>query len=95
MADQLSLLALVVLPFLGAIAAGLLPTRARDAASGLAGAVTLLCLGLVWVAYPAVSEGAVLRAELPWMPALGLDFVLRMDGFAWLFAGLVAGSWGR
>ena len=91
MADQLTLLALVVLPFLGAIAAGLMPTRARDAASGLAGAVTLLCLGLVWLAYPAVSEGAVLRTELPWMPALGLNLVLRMDGFAWLFAGLVAG----
>ena len=25
------------------------------------------------------------------MPSLGLDFVLRMDGFAWLFAGLVSG----
>ena len=25
------------------------------------------------------------------MPSLGLNFVLRMDGFAWLFAGLVTG----
>src|SRR3546814_14372074 len=25
------------------------------------------------------------------MPSLGLNFVLRMDGFSWLFAGLVTG----
>ena len=32
-----------------------------------------------------------LRAEFAWMPALGLNLSLRMDGFAWLFAGLVSG----
>ncbi|HEY8578582.1 MAG TPA: proton-conducting transporter membrane subunit, partial [Beijerinckiaceae bacterium] len=26
-----------------------------------------------------------------WMPSLGLDFTLRMDGFAWLFATLISG----
>jgi len=85
------LLTLVGLPFLGAIAAGLLPTGARNAAAALAGAVALICLGLVWVAYPTVSAGGVLRAEFAWMPSLGLNLVLRMDGFAWLFAGLVTG----
>ncbi|HWX50694.1 MAG TPA: monovalent cation/H+ antiporter subunit A [Roseomonas sp.] len=85
------LLTLVGLPFLGAIAAGLLPTGARNAAAALAGAVALICLALVWVAYPTVSAGGVLRAEFAWMPSLGLNLVLRMDGFAWLFAGLVTG----
>ena len=28
---------------------------------------------------------------IEWMPALGLDFTLRMDGFAWMFAVLVTG----
>ncbi|MBN9579884.1 MAG: monovalent cation/H+ antiporter subunit A, partial [Alphaproteobacteria bacterium] len=35
--------------------------------------------------------GGVLRAELAWLPSAGLDFVVRLDGFAWLFAMLVAG----
>jgi multicomponent K+:H+ antiporter subunit A len=91
MRDALILVALVALPFAGAIIAGLLPTHARNAASALAGGVALVGLLLVWAAYPAVSAGGVLRAEFDWMPALGLNFSLRMDGFAWLFAGLVTG----
>jgi len=91
MADSLLLIALVGLPFLGAILAGLLPTHARDTASALAGGVTLICLALVWVAYPGVSAGEILRAEIPWMPGQGLNLTLRMDGFAWLFAGMVSG----
>ncbi len=89
--EPLLLTLLVGLPFLGAVAAGLLPTGARNAAAGLAGAVALLCLALVWAAYPAVAAGGVLRAEFAWIPALGLNLTLRMDGFAWLFAGLVTG----
>src|SRR3954451_8322542 len=91
MSDRLLLLCPRRLPFAGAAAAGLLPTGARNTAAGLAGAVALTCLGLVWAAYPAVSAGGVLRAEFAWMPSLGLKLVLRMDGFAWLFAGLVTG----
>src|SRR3954454_5720841 len=91
MSDVVLLLALVGLPFAGAIAAGLLPTHARNIASGLAGGVALTGLGLVWAAYPTVSDGGLLRAEFAWMPRLGLNLVLRMDGFAWLFAGLVTG----
>ena len=91
MPDAALLLALVGLPFAGALAAGLLPTHARDAAAWFAGAVALACLALVWVAQPTVSEGGVVRAAFPWMPGLGLDFVLRMDGLAWLFAGMVTG----
>ncbi|MES2712994.1 MAG: monovalent cation/H+ antiporter subunit A [Pseudomonadota bacterium] len=91
MTDTILLLALIVLPFAGAIAAGLLPSRARNTAAGLAGGVALACLALVWAAYPAASSGGVLRTEFAWMPALGLNVSLRMDGFAWLFAGLVTG----
>ena len=78
MPDTLLLLTLVGLPFAGAIIAGLLPTHARNAAAGLAGAVALACLGLVWAAYPAVSAGGVLRAEFD------LDF-LNTHRAAWGF----------
>ena len=33
----------------------------------------------------------MLRIDLEWLPTLGLDFTLRMDGFTWLFAMLVTG----
>ncbi|MBR0670415.1 monovalent cation/H+ antiporter subunit A [Neoroseomonas soli] len=91
MADATLLLILVGLPFAGAAVAGLMPTGARNAASILAGAVALAGLGLVGAAYPVVSEGGVLRAEFAWMPTLGLNLVLRMDGFALIFAGMVTG----
>lgn len=90
MPDALLLL-VVSLPFAGAIAAGLLPTYARNAAAWLAGAVALVDLALVWAAYPTVAAGGVVRYEVEWMPSLGLNFVLRIDGLAWLFAGLVTG----
>jgi multicomponent K+:H+ antiporter subunit A len=85
------LLLVVGLPFAGAVAAGLLPTYARNAAAWLSGAVTLGSLALVWAAYPTVRGGGTVRHEIEWLPSLGLNFVLRMDGFAWLFAALVTG----
>jgi multicomponent K+:H+ antiporter subunit A len=91
MPEAMLLLAIVGLPFAGAIAAGLLPTHARNAAAWLAGAIALLDLLLVWALHPTVAGGGVVRHELAWMPTLGLDFVLRIDGFAWVFAGLVTG----
>ena len=75
MPDALLLLAAVGLPFVGAIAAGLLPTHARNAAAWLAGAVALVGLALVWAAYPTVAAGGVVRHASEWMPSLGLDFV--------------------
>jgi multicomponent K+:H+ antiporter subunit A len=94
MSDALLLLSLVGLPFAGAAVAGLLPTRARNTAALLSGGVALVTFALLWVAYPAVLEDRVLRAEFAWMPTLGLNVVLRLDGFAWLFAALITGIGG-
>ena len=41
-----------------------------------------------------MAAGGVVRHASEWMPTLGLDFSLRMDGFAWLFAGMVSGVGG-
>lgn len=90
MPDALLLIA-VILPFAGALAAGLLPTYARNSAAFLAGGIALTGLAITWGAYPVVAAGGVVEYKLNWMPSLGLHFILRMDGFAWLFAGLVTG----
>jgi len=91
MPDALLLLGLLLLPFAGSALAAALPRHAGGAAAAVAGGVALVALGLVLAAYPTVAAGGLLRVEFAWMPSLGLNLVLRLDGFAWLFAGLVTG----
>jgi len=86
-----ALLLLVALPYLGAAVAGFLPTHARNAAALLAGGVALAGLILCIVTYPTIEAGGVIHWKAEWLPSLGLDFELRMDGLAWLFAGMITG----
>ena len=85
------LVLLVCLPFLGSLVAiALLKTDSRVLAARLAGAVALAGLLMTAWLYPAVTRGPV-RLELEWLPQLGLNFTLRMDGLAWLFSMLITG----
>ena len=81
---------IVILPFAGSLCAAFLPSHARNAAVWLAGAVALACVTLTFQLYPQVVSEGVVRAVLPWVPELGLNFTFRVDGFAWLFAMLVS-----
>ena len=82
---------LALLPWLGALAVAFVPGQARRTAAAVAGAtalaVTLLGLQLA----PAVLGGQVLGWQVEWLPALGLDLGLRVDGLAWLFVLLIGG----
>src|SRR5690606_2531355 len=89
--NTMSLIFILALPFLGSLCAALLPTNARNAEAWLAGAVALTSFVLVASLYPQVIDGGVVRADVAWAPALGLQFTLRMDGYAWLFALIVSG----
>jgi len=80
----------VVLPFIGSICAALMPANARNAEAWLSGSVAVACTVLVAMQYGEVADGGVVRTTLAWLPRYGLDFYLRMDGFAWLFALLVS-----
>src|SRR5690606_18914199 len=91
MASDLLLLGIVALPFLGSCIAALLPSNARNAEAWLAGAVALGGLVLASLAYPGIADGGVVRSTVEWLPELGLNFSLRMDGFAWMFSTLVTG----
>src|SRR5688572_16136162 len=82
---------IVVLPFVGSIAAAFLRSNARNAASWIAGAVATACVLLVAGLYPLVANGGTASVVLEWLPQAGLYFHLRMDGYAWLFAMLVTG----
>jgi multicomponent K+:H+ antiporter subunit A len=79
------------LPFLGSCVAALLPHNARNAESALAGLIALIGTVQVALLYPQIADGGVLREEYTWLPSLGINVVLRLDGFAWLFSLLVLG----
>ena len=87
----MSLIVLLLLPFTGSCLAALLPHNARNTESLLAGLVALVGTIQVALLYPQIAHGGVIREEFMWLPSLGLNFVLRMDGFAWLFSMLVLG----
>lgn len=79
-----------MLPFVGSIASAfILNTTSRDLPVFVAGATTLLTLIVTASAYPLVMHNGVLRFTAEWLPQFGLDFALRLDGFAWIFAMLV------
>ena len=85
------LVTLILLPFAASLVAALLPANARNAESTLAGLVALLCTAQLVLLFPEIAAGAVLRQEIAWLPALGMNLVIRIDGFAWMFAMLVFG----
>ena len=60
----------VLLPFLGSIGAGFLPSHARNAAASLAGITALACVVLLTLSYGRVADGDIMRLTVPWMPAL-------------------------
>ncbi|WP_459614476.1 monovalent cation/H+ antiporter subunit A [Bordetella sp. 2513F-2] len=84
------LVLILALPFAGSLCAALLPANARNAEAWLSGATSLACAILVATLYPQIADGAVIRADLAWAPALGLQFTLRMDGYAWLFSLIIS-----
>ncbi|MGV3681301.1 MAG: monovalent cation/H+ antiporter subunit A [Acidovorax sp.] len=85
------LITLIILPFIGSLLAAVLPTNARNTESTLAGLIALFCAVQAALYFPQIAGGEVLRQEITWLPALGLNLVLRLDGFAWMFCMLVLG----
>ncbi len=87
-----SLLPLILaLPLAGAVGALFFRVNARNAEAWLAGTCALTAFAIVLGYYPQVSNGAAVQLAFEWMPALGLAFSLRMDGFAWMFSLMVTG----
>jgi len=87
----MSLFFLLSLPFIGSAVAALLPTSARNLESLWAAAIALAVAVQLVLLYPDISAGAVVTERLVWLPSLGIDVIVRLDGFAWMFAMLVSG----
>ncbi len=87
----MTLVWLILLPFIGSALAGLLPANARNAEAWLSGIVQLVGVILTLLLFPEVQAGEVIVFRRAWLSSVGLDFVLRVDGLAWMFALLVNG----
>ena len=85
------LVALLIVPIAASAVAALLPPHARNRAAGLAGLSTVAMLAALVPWFPRVREGAPVVERIEWVPALGLDLVLRLDGLSWLFSVVVLG----
>ncbi|MFD2364922.1 monovalent cation/H+ antiporter subunit A [Pseudoduganella sp. GCM10020061] len=85
------LLTLLLLLFAGALLAACMPIGSRNRPALAAGAATLVGLVLAVTQFDRIERGEVLAERYLWLPAYGLDFVLRMDGLAWVFTVMVLG----
>ncbi len=91
MSDNDLLPILLTIPFVASAALALLPAHARNLAAWLSGLSALAALVITGILYGSVRGGNVVRNKTEWLPSLGLDFDLRLDGFAWIFAMLITG----
>ncbi|MFA7638729.1 MAG: monovalent cation/H+ antiporter subunit A [Parvibaculum sp.] len=91
MNEQALLPLLILLLAVGSALSASLPFTNRNAQALLSGAVAFTGLIIVASFYPTIADGTVIRSEVAWLPELGLNFTLRMDGFAWMFSMLIMG----
>lgn len=90
MINTLLLSVMLIAPFAGSLLVSILPLNARRTTSILASLVTVIGLCCAIMLYPSVVDGGV-RYDLEWLPTLGLDIVLRLDGLSWTFVMLILG----
>ncbi len=87
----MSLFLIVALPFLGALLPGLMNSAGRAACAGVTFTFSLAAfIGLLSHA-PTVFAGGVVQTGVDWMPLLGLNFHLMLDGLGFFFALLILG----
>ncbi|MGC1495028.1 MAG: monovalent cation/H+ antiporter subunit A [Sulfitobacter sp.] len=87
----MSLLIIVALPFFGALLPGLMNSAGRSASAGVTFAVSLAAFIGLLTNLPMVLAGEVVTARVDWMPTLGLNFTLMLDGLGFFFALLILG----
>ncbi|MBE1291563.1 MAG: monovalent cation/H+ antiporter subunit A [Rhodobacteraceae bacterium] len=87
-----SILAIIaILPFLGALAPGVLIRAGRNACASFTAVPTVLALLLLATQAPAVMRGEVVSTSFEWLPQLGLSASFFLDGLGLLFAGMILG----
>lgn len=87
----MSLFLVVALPFMGALLPGLMNNAGRQACAGVTFTVTLAAFIGLLTNLPAVLAGEVVTTGVNWLPSLGLNVNLMLDGLGFFFALLILG----
>ncbi|MYL22681.1 monovalent cation/H+ antiporter subunit A [Vreelandella massiliensis] len=85
------LLWIALLPLLGVVVPALLGQRGRAVCTRATAIAPALALLLTLGQIPALVDGETLRFSATWLPELGLDLALRLDGLTLLFNLLILG----
>ncbi|PCM45090.1 monovalent cation/H+ antiporter subunit A [Marinobacter sp. ANT_B65] len=85
----MSLPLVVLLPFLGAIAAPLFAQGGRTAIAIASSVPALIALAALFPHWSVLAAGGTVVHSYEWLPVLGLSFSFRLDGLALLFALLI------
>jgi multicomponent K+:H+ antiporter subunit A len=85
------LLALALLPLIGAIAPAFAIRAGRNACALAAGTVTAVALAILIALTPAVMAGETVQFRVDWIPLLGLNLNLFLDPLGLMFAGMILG----
>ena len=85
----MSLPLVVLLPFLGALAAPLFAQGGRTAIAVASSVPALIALAALFPHWETLADGGVVLHSYEWLPALGLSFSFRLDGLSLLFALLI------
>ncbi|WP_421683951.1 monovalent cation/H+ antiporter subunit A [Stutzerimonas urumqiensis] len=87
----MALALIIALPFIGVVLPLLLERYGRSACAFGAGVGPLVALIMVLMHLQPVFDGQAEIATLPWLPELGLNLSLRLDGLGFLFALMILG----
>ncbi len=87
----MSLFIIVALPFFGALLPGLMNSASRAATAGVTFTISLAAFVGLLTNLPTVLAGEVVITRVDWMPLLGLNFSLMLDGLGFFFALLILG----
>lgn len=85
----MSLPLVVLLPFLGAIAAPLFAQGGRTAIAIASSVPALIALAALYPHWQTLADGGVVLHSVEWLPALGISLSFRLDGLSLLFALLI------
>lgn len=87
----MTLLLMILLPLVGTTLPLLTERLGRNRCAAAAALAPLTVLGLLIHHLPPILNGEILYFHLSWLPALGLDFSLRLDGLGMMFGLLITG----
>ena len=87
----MNLLLIIFLPLLGAVLPPLTERFGRNVCAASAALAPLLALGLLLSYAPALVAGESFFAQWAWVPSLGLNLSVRLDGLSLMFALLILG----